>query len=95
MVENYSKEHLERLARHTELPNSEDTILGKAISLCTTIIDISGKACEVEVIRNDEGHIEVIPTKEGIFDKGGWLSQGTCTEGYGDAVVISQYGRVD
>jgi hypothetical protein len=73
-----------------ELPNAED-IKFEEIHLGDTIIDISGKACNVSVYRNKGGNIEIIPTDKGIWEKGGWLYDGTCTEGYNDEVLIYKY----
>lgn len=63
------------------------------ILLAETEINISGRTCKVSVYRNKNGNIEVVPTEEGIWEEGGWLREGTCTEGYNDEVIISKYIR--
>ena len=82
--------HLERLAKETRLQNSDEVIFNE-VELGDTHINISGKWCKVRVFRNKGGNIEIFPIDPGITDKEGWLEEGTCTEGYNDEVIISQY----
>lgn len=85
----YNREHQERL-RLNSLPNSDDFKFTPMV-LGRTKIDISGKVCEVIVLRNENGNIEISPTDDGIEKVNGWLYNGTCTEGYNDEVIISQF----
>jgi hypothetical protein len=85
----YNKEHQERLKLNA-LPNSEDFKFTPMI-LGRTKIDISGKVCEVVVCRNENGNIEVTPTDSKVWEENGWLYNGSCTEGYNDEVIISQF----
>lgn len=85
----YNKKHLERLAKNS-LPNSLDKEW-KDIEIGETEINISGKVCKVKIFRTSEGYVSITPIDEGIFEKGGWLCEGTCTEGYNDDVIISKF----
>lgn len=86
----YSKKHQERIDKETTLGNSVDKVWNK-IKLSETEIDISGKVCRVDVYRLSNGNIEISPIDEGIMEDGGWLQQGTYTEGYNNEVIISQF----
>lgn len=87
---NYTPEHQARLKSETRLRNCEHKTFHE-LYLGETYINISGKECKVKVTRNDKGNIEITPIDEGIRAKGGWLYQGTCTEGYNDEVIITQF----
>lgn len=86
----YNEKHNARLAKETRLPNSSDKVW-EDILIATTEIDISGKVCKVDVYRNKDGNLEVIVDEKDIFDTGGWLADGTCTEGYRDEIIISKF----
>lgn len=72
------------------LDNSVDTLFGE-VNLGETDIDISGKVCRVSIVRNVNGNIEIIPIDEGIWEQDGWLSEGSCTTGLDDEVIISRF----
>lgn len=86
----YNKKHLERLAKETRLSNSSEKVWEEK-ELGEVEIDISGKVCKVSLIRNKKGIIEITPIDEGIEEKGGWLYEGTCTEGFNHEVIISKF----
>tara|TARA_R110000803_G_scaffold19562_5_gene51111 strand:- start:1577 stop:1783 length:207 start_codon:yes stop_codon:yes gene_type:complete len=60
-------------------------------NLAVTTIDISGREVEVKIIRNSDGNISVIPTDFSIFEKGGWLENGHCSEGEDMDIIISKF----
>lgn len=80
----YNKEWEERIA-NSPLPNTADTIL-ESIELGRTQIDMSGKLVDVVVTRLSNGNIEISP-----INGDEWLSEGTCTEGWNDEVIISPF----
>lgn len=86
-------EHNAKIDSHTELPNSNQ-FDWKDIQLTTTEINISGKVVKVVISRLKNGNIEISPINEGITEEGGWLFEGTCTEGFNDEVIISQFNHV-
>lgn len=86
----YNVKHLAKLKAHPELPTCVGKIF-EEIDLGETTINISGKECKVKVTRNKSGLIEIEPIDEGILSEGGWLFEGTCTEGYNFEVIISQF----
>lgn len=85
----YNEVHLKKLTNHTELPNSQE--IWDEIDLGVTEINISGKVCKVHITRSTSGNIDICPIDKGITEEGGWLFNGSCTEGYGDEVIITQF----
>lgn len=86
----YNKEWLEILAKETRLQDSADHEFEPVI-LGITEIDISGKVCKVSVCRGTNGNISIEPIDDHVRDEGGWVYQGTCTEGYNDDVIITSW----
>lgn len=76
--------------KKNDLPLSKDFYFTEEV-LGTTKIDISGRVCEVEVRRLKNGNLEIEPIDPYIRTEGGWLYEGTCTEGYDDEVIISAF----
>ncbi len=87
----YNAEHQKALDAHTQLKTVEAEFT--EIKIGTTQIDVSGKIVDAEVWRGKHGNIEIILTNDGIFEKGGWLFEGTCTEGYESEVIITQFSH--
>jgi len=85
----YNDKHQKALDAHPQLKTVEAEF--PDIKIGTTQIDVSGKIVDVEIWRGKHGNIEVIITNDGIFQEGGWLFEGTCTEGYESEVIITQF----
>ncbi len=88
----YNEKHKLRIAEETRLPNSEGKIW-ETIFLGDTEINVSGKVCKAKVYRLKNGNISIVIDEDGIFANDGWLSEGTCTEGYCDEVIITQFNH--
>ena len=63
----------------------------ETIVLGETVINISGKACNVTVSRLSNGNIEITPTDEGIWEEDGWLCDGTTTEGWSNEIIKCKF----
>jgi len=67
-------------ARISKLQDSPQTF--ESIVMGTTQINISGKLVDVKVFRNKNGNLAIDIIDNDQYKAGGWLSEGTCTEGF-------------
>jgi hypothetical protein len=88
---NYNDDYQKVIKEHTQLKTVKKEFKPKKLG--KTKIDISGKIVNVDVWRTKDGNIEIIPTNKGILEEGGWLSEGTCTEGYDTEVIITRFSH--
>jgi hypothetical protein len=87
----YNEEYQKVIKEHTKLKTVKKEFKPKKLG--KTKIDVSGKIVKAEVWRNKDGNIEIIMTNKGIFEEGGWLYEGTCTEGFDNEVIITRFSH--